>query len=367
MSNMLSEAPSNQIALHDADHSASSLAGMLLLIGLAYALPFALYPTTHALNGPTSPEILNLNFMVGWMGLAHFIYAYKGQAKALSRARKNIAPFIALLLVGVAILLTLRHFLGYVLFSFLMWIYFLPHFVRAEILFTNAGANANTKAGAGASGNSSGNSSGDASVIASNDLLAKSDTATSDKAEPSPSAGVYIFPALAFAFFTFALFGPVEILSNRWNLILLAEATVGAGFLLNLRRQLKDKHLSKYALLAVALIAEGMVWATYRQYMVFQFQQGVYVFHIAMASFYHYLRAYEYACRAGATKGQPVSKMFVLRILAVNVGVIVVGYVLTNYFAEAPTKFVFDVSYFTFWVGLHQFASDVFNWLKRRG
>jgi len=365
MSNMLSEARSNQIALHDADHSASSLAGMLLLIGLAYALPFALYPTTHALNGPTSPEILNLNFMVGWMGLAHFIYAYKGQAKALSRARKNIAPFIALLLVGVAILLTLRHFLGYVLFSFLMWIYFLPHFVRAEILFTNAGANANTTTSA----NASGNSSGDISANAYRDTLAISGNASNDneKAEPSPSAGVYIFPALAFAFFTVALFGPVEILSNRWNLILLAEATVGAGFLLNLRRQLKDKYLSKYALLAVALIAEGMVWATYRQYMVFQFQQGVYVFHIAMASFYHYLRAYEYACRMGAAQGQPVSKMFVLRILAVNVGVIVIGYVLTNYFAEAPTKFVFDVSYFTFWVGLHQFASDVFNLLKRRG
>ncbi|CAN5535886.1 hypothetical protein BH11CYA1_BH11CYA1_48810 [soil metagenome] len=318
--------PPSQIAPRDDDHSASSLAGMLLLIGLAYALPFALYPSTHALNGPTSPEILNLNFMVGWMGLAHFIYAYRGQAKALSRAHQKIAPFIALLLVGVAVLLTLRHFLGYMLFSFLMWIYFLPHFVRAEILFTSAGT---------------------------------------DKPEAAPSAGVYIFPALAFAFFTFALFGPVEILSNRWNLILLAEATVGVGFALNLRRQLKDKQLSKYALLAVALIAEGLVWATYRQYMVFQFQQGVYVFHIAMASFYHYLRAYEYACRMGASKGQPVSKLFLPGILAVNLGVIVIAYVLTNYFAEAPTKFVFDVSYFTFWVGLHQFASDVFNWLKR--
>ena len=340
---MLDAAP-KPIALRDDDHSASSLAGMLLLIGLAYALPFALYPTTHALNGPTSPEILNLNFMVGWMGLAHFIYAYRGQAMALSRARKKIAPFLVLLLLGAILLLTLRHFLGYMLFSFLMWVYFLPHFVRAEILFTNSSA--------------SSSASSDSSSASSSDI-------SNDKPEASATAGVYIFPALAFAFFTFALFGPVEILSNRWNLIILAEGTVGLGFALNLRRQLKDQYLSKYALLAVALIAEGMVWATYRQYMVFQFQQGVYVFHIAMASFYHYLRAYEYACRMSASKGQLVSKKLVAGILAVNVGVIVVGYLLTNYFAEAPTKFIFDVSYFTFWVGLHQYASDVFNWLKR--
>lgn len=327
MTNTLSDAPPNQIGQNEVDCAASSLAGMLLLTGLAYALPFALYPTTHAFNGPTSPEILNLNFLVGWMGLAHFVYAYYGQAKALSRARKKIAPFLALLIVGAAALLTLRHFLGYMMFSFLMWIYFLPHFVRAEILFTNT---------------------------------------LNEKPEASASAGVYIFPALAFAFFTFALFGPVEIISNRWNLILLAEVTIGAGFALNLRRQLKDKQLSKYALLAVALIAEGMVWATYRQYMVFQFQQGIYVFHIAMASFYHYLRSYDYACRMGISRGQPVNKMFVPGILAVNVSVIAIAYGLTNYFADAPTRFVFDVSFFTFWVGLHQYASDVFNWLKRK-
>lgn len=324
----LSDAPANQIALNDADHAAPSLAGMLLLVALAYALPFALYPSTHAFNGPTSPEILNLNFLVGWMGLAHFIYAYYGQAKALSRARKKIAPFLVLLIVGAAVLLELRHLLGYMMFSFVMWIYFLPHFVRAELLFTNT---------------------------------------LSDKPEASAKPGVYIFPALAFAFFTFALFGPVEFISNRWNLILLAEATVVAGFLLNLRQQLKDPQLSKYALLAVALIAEGLVWATYRQYMVFQFQQGVYVFHIAMASFYHYLRSYDYACRMGISRGKPVSKMFVPGILAVNVIVIAIAYGLTNYFSDAPTRFVFDVSFFTFWVGLHQYASDVFNWLKRKG
>ncbi|MDQ5936808.1 MAG: hypothetical protein QG574_4144 [Cyanobacteriota bacterium erpe_2018_sw_21hr_WHONDRS-SW48-000092_B_bin.40] len=323
----LSDAPANQIALNEADHAAPSLAGMLLLVAMAFALPFALYPTTHTYNGPTSHEILNLNFLVGWMGLAHFIYAYYGQAKALSWARKKIAPFLVLLIVGAAVLLELRQLLGYMMFSFVMWIYFLPHFVRAELLFTNT---------------------------------------LNDKPEASAKPGVYIFPALAFAFFTFALFGPVEFISNRWNLILLGEATVVAGFLLNLRQQLKDPQLSKYALLAVALIAEGLVWATYRQYMVFQFQQGVYVFHIAMASFYHYLRAYGYARRIGISKGKPVGKMFLPGILAINFGVIGVGYVLSNYFADAPTRYVFDVSYFTFWVGLHQYASDVFNWLKRK-
>lgn len=323
---MLTDSSSIPIEKSDSDHSASSLAGMLLLTALAYALPFSLYPATHPFNGPTSPEILNLNFMVGWMGLAHFIYAYYGQAKALSRDHKKIAPYLGLLIVGVSVLLTLRHFLGYMLFSFLMWIYFLPHFVRAEILFTNT---------------------------------------PNVKSEVAARPGVYIFPALAFAFFTFALFGPVEFISNRWNLILLAEATLGAGFALGLVRQLKDKQLSIYALLAVALIAEGMVWATYRQYMVFQFQQGIYVFHIAMASFYHYLRSYGYARRMGTLAGTPMNKLFLPGILAVNLSVIAIAYILANYFADAPTRFVFDVSYFTFWVGLHQYASDVFNCLKR--
>lgn len=315
-----------QAAPAETDFAASSLAMMLIFTGLGYALPFALYPLSHSFNGPMGSEILNMYFLVGWMGLAHFIYAYYGQAKALSKMKQNIAPFLGLVIFGALVLVGMRQLLGYMMFSFVMWVYFLPHFVKAEVHFTN--------------------------------VLHKQQTQASN--------GVYLFPAIAFTFFTVAIFGPDSFVSNRWYLIAAALATVGIGLTMGLQRQLKDPALSKYGLLAMFLIGEGLVWGTYRQYMVPQFQQGVYVFHIAMASFYHYFRSYDFAARMGVSKEQPVNKMFLPGIVLVNIAVIAVGYALTSYFASGPTRFVFDVSFFTFWVGLHQYASDVFNWLKRR-
>lgn len=344
------------------DYTGASLAGMLVLVGVAYSLPFALYPSSHQANGPTSPEILNLHFVVAWMGLAHFIYAYRGQAISLLKTKQKILPFLSLLGLGAAILVALRHWLGYMYFSFAMWIYFLPHFVKAELFFSQK---------------------------LNGDSLA----------EISSDARVYLFPAIAFTFFTFALFAPIEIISNRWNVLALALITLASGMALRLKDQLKDPRLSKYALLAIFLIAEGMAWATYRKYMVFQFQQGVYVFHIAMASFYHYLRSYDFAnltshaatkrallnAKENSADEQKPNETKALEeklheakpqttksvslwpgIVAVNLAVIALGYLLSNEWPEAPSKYIFDVSYFTFWVGLHQYASDVFNWLKKQ-
>lgn len=343
------------IAQRNIDYTGASLAGMLVLVGIAYSLPFALYPSSHQANGPTSPEILNLHFVVAWMGLAHFIYAYRGQAISLLKTKQKIFPFLSLLAVGAAVLVALRHWLGYMYFSFAMWIYFLPHFVKAELFFSQRLNSDSTQ-------------------------------------EKSSDARVYLFPAIAFTFFTFALFAPIEIISNRWNVVALALITLGSGLALRLKEQLKDPRLSKYALLAIFLIAEGMVWATYRKYMVFQFQQGVYVFHIAMASFYHYLRSYDFANltkrqntdavkqslpnakeqssevqKPGETTAQTTkSASLWTGIVAVNLAVIGLGYLLSNKWPEAPSKYIFDVSYFTFWVGQHQYASDVFNWLKKQ-
>lgn len=348
------------IAPRNIDYTGASLAGMLVLVGIAYSLPFALYPSSHQANGPTSPEILNLHFVVAWMGLAHFIYAYRGQAISLLKTKQKIFPFLSLLAVGAAALVAMRHWLGYMYFSFAMWIYFLPHFVKAELFFSQRLNSDSTQ-------------------------------------EKSSDARVYLFPAIAFTFFTFALFAPIEIISNRWNVVALALITLGSGLALRLKEQLKDPRLSKYALLAIFLIAEGMVWATYRKYMVFQFQQGVYVFHIAMASFYHYLRSYDFANltkrqntdavkqslpnakepsadeqKPGETKAHEAKPQTTKSaslwpgIVSVNLAVLALGYLLCNKWPEAPSKYIFDVSYFTFWVGLHQYASDVFNWLKKQ-
>lgn len=308
------------------DFTTPSLALMLLLTGFAYSLPVLLFPSNHSLNGSMSSEVLNLYFLVGWMGLAHFIYAYYGQALALKRNPANLAPYLIGVVLGAIVLATMRYFMGFMLFSFLMWIYFLPHFVKAEIHFTT--------------------------VL--------------EKKTVKESAGVYLFPAIAFSFFTFALFGPVEFVSNPWNLILMAVGCLVLGLFLGLKKQLSDRGVSRYALLAIFLIAEALVWATYRKYMVFQFQEGIYVFHIAMASFYHYMRSYDFARRMGISRGEPVTWKYSASIVCVNLVVVLLGYIVLRTSALAPFDYLFDVSYFTFWVGLHQWASDVFNHLKKR-
>ncbi len=183
------------------DFTTPSLALMLLLTGFAYSLPVLLFPSNHSLNGSMSSEVLNLYFLVGWMGLAHFIYAYYGQALALKRNPANLAPYLIGVVLGAIVLATMRYFMGFMLFSFLMWIYFLPHFVKAEIHFTT--------------------------VL--------------EKKKVKESAGVYLFPAIAFSFFTFALFGPVEFVSNPWNLILMAVGCLVLGLFLGLKKQLSDR------------------------------------------------------------------------------------------------------------------------------
>ena len=68
----------------------------------------------------------------------------------------------------------------------------------------------------------------------------------------------------------------------------------------------------------------------------------------------------------GIMKGVPVSWKFSASIVAVNLIVILLGVAVVHMSAPGPAEFVFDVSWFTFLVGLHQYASDVFNWLKRQ-
>jgi hypothetical protein len=308
------------------DYSAPWLGLTFLLTAIGYSLPFLLYPAAHPLNGGMSGEILNLYFLVGWMGLAHFVFAYYGQARAMARQPQRIFPFLSVLVCGTLLLFLLRHWLGSMYFNFLMWIYFLPHFVRAEIHFTN----------------------------------------TLEQKTSPESRGVYLFPAIAFAFFTFALFGPPWFVANRWYLILTAVGCLVVGLSLGLVKQLHVRQFSIYALLALFLLAEGLVWATYRQYMVFQFQQGLYVFHIALASFYHYLRSYDFAGRMGILRGEPVGRKYFLSVFLVNLLVMLFGFsVVHTGSANNPLFLVFDISYFTFWVGLHQFASDLFMWQKR--
>ena len=200
-----------------------------MLTGLGYALPWYLFPG----NTPEIPifghGILNLYCLVAWMGLAHFIYAYRGQLKALRRPGFPVYRFITCVGVGVLALLWLRHALGWILFSFVMWIYFIPHFMNALIHFNRTSQTPPTKA----------------RIV------------------------LYWFPALAFAVFTFAVFGLQYYPMTLQPFILLGTVllSVLAGWLGGIFSQLRNRSHSSVALLAFVFLGEAFVWGSYSRYM----------------------------------------------------------------------------------------------------
>jgi hypothetical protein len=304
------------------DFCSQSLALAFLFAGVAYGLPVKLFPDSHPFASWMSPEILNLYMMVSWMGLAHFIYAYRGQGMTLAKNKSLTAPFAIALSLGALALVGLRGWLGFQLFSFVMWVYFIPHFVKAELHFGN--------------------------VL--------------DQHGAAKGWAIYWFPALCFTYLTFVLFCPFSWVQNPWFAILVGIAVVAIGLPFGVWKQLQDRRISNYMLLAFFIVAEGMVWATYRKYMDFHFQQGIYVFHIALASFYHYFRSYDFAGRMMRNTKRGAS--FLIGVAVVNLAVIAVAFTVVHLAALASLAVIFDVAYFTFWVGLHQFSSDVFGYLR---
>jgi hypothetical protein len=231
---------------------APALALTFVFAGLGYAFPVLLFPEDYFLNGSISTEILNLNFLVAWMGLAHFVFAYSGQAKTLHNSEKSKTwLYLSSLFLGAAALILFRKIIGGRFFDFVMWVYFIPHFVKAEVRFFR----------------------GLRPELRSSGWI------------------LYWFPALAFAFLTFALFGPKLLTVAPPLLIGVTVGCITIGYLGGVKNQLQDPNHAKYALLAFFFIGEGLVWGTYSKYMTPQFRQGVYVFHIAVASFYHYLQS----------------------------------------------------------------------------
>lgn len=306
------------------DFRALSVCLAFLCTAAAYALPFWLFPTAYRLNGPMSPEIVNLYAFVSWMGIAHFVYAYHGQAMALKNMPAKIVLFLSLLALGAVALICLRAFMGWMLFSVAMWIYFIPHFVKAELHFGNV-----LEAGA----------------------------------EQNHGWSVYWFPTLTFAFVAFALFMPMNIVSNHWLVLLLAIGITVLGIIGGALRALNHKSTSGYMVLAFFLLAEGLVWATYRKYMSFQFQQGVFVFHVALASFYHYFRSYDFALRTKFNEQPQQKTRYLCGIALTNATVVATGAFCLQ---TALVPWLFDVYFFTFWVGLHQLSSDLFSVLRNR-
>jgi hypothetical protein len=115
-------------------------------------------------------------------------------------------------------------------------------------------------------------------------------------------------------------------------------------------------------LLALFFIAEGLVWGTYSRYSGPMFLTGVYIFHIAAGSYFHYLGSYFVAhARAGAKD----VLLHPLAILTVNFAIVALGFAAARSAALGWLDPILGVQWFTLWVAVHLVTSDLFPAVKR--
>ena len=305
-----------------------ALALTFLMLGVGYSLPFRLVKDMPAgvWSGSIAPEVLNLYALTAFAGWAHFLYAGRGQWGALARLEwRWQAGFWALVTAALAILAGLRALLGVGLFSALAWIWFIAHFVRAETVFAG------------------------------------------DAAGRQSAWRTSLPPVASFAWLTAVLFNAGHIQQNRWLLLAGTLALAAAVLALDGWRQL-FRGGQKLPLIALFFLGEALVWGTYGAYMTPAFRTGVYVFHVAGASFFHYMGSYAYGRERTGDRWMGIGP-----VLAVNLGVIALGWaVAADWSAPAAQTVrwaltpVLGVEWFTLWVALHLAASDLLPVWRRR-
>jgi hypothetical protein len=288
-----------------------ALALTFLLLGIGYSLPLRLVPVPprHIWERSLASEILNLYALTAFAGWSHFAYAWRGQWLASRRysCTSRIA-YWATVCALLLVLLALRSWFGVAAFSLLAWVYNIAHFVKAEEFFSGV----------------------------------------------KETRSAYYCPVAAFAWFTLCLFqiGP---LSNP--LLVFAGSTALAVLTLVLGGwRMLGKGAVLLPLLTLFLFGETMVWSSYGKYMSDSFRVGIYIFHIAAASFYHYLTAYFYAESRGKGRENTLKSS---AILAVNLFMILIGAATGWLHGMRWLQPLFGVEWFTLWVALHLAASDL--------
>jgi hypothetical protein len=284
-----------------------------LLLGAGYANPLRLVSRFPAgmWEGQLSFEVLNLYALVVFLGWAHFVYAWQGQWKASGRLTAGRRAFYwGLVLVALVVLAGLRSWMGVAVFSLLAWVYNIAHFIKAEVYFAGA-----------------------------------------------KERGGFYSPVIAFAWFTLVLFqvGPLGRPGFAiGGSLLFAIALLAAGDW----RALAEGQI-RLPVLTSFLLGEALLWTAYGRYMSPAFRVGIYVFHIAAASFFHYLSSYFYA--SGRSRfTQPVT------IVGINVGFLCAGYVVAHVGALSWATVWLGPEWFTLWVALHLVGSDLLPWWRKR-
>ena len=308
----MSEAPSSRPYL--------AMGLTFLLLGIGFANPTALvlrFPP-GMWDGFLSPPALNLYALTVFLGWGHFVYAWHGQWRATgTMPMPRRASYWLTVLAVLGLLVAARGAIGVALFSLVTWVYNISHFIKAERHFGRGVSHGST------------------------------DAATS-----------FYMPTIAFAWLTVTLFniGPFgdRLVVFVGSLVLAAAALLAGDWKALVRGNVA------WPLLTLFLLSESLVWNAYGPTQSFII--GVYVMHVAAASFFHYLGGYFFAQRGEQTR--PIHRP--VTIVVVNLLALLIGCAVARYDTLRPLQFLFGPEWFTLWVALHLIGSDLLPVWKHR-
>jgi hypothetical protein len=299
----------------------------LLIIALSFALPLPLVPESQkrAVSDLLTPEAANVYACVAWAGWAHFIFAFRGQAKTLSaQSSRSVATYIAAIAFALVCLLGIRWSIGPTIFGAIVWVYFIDHFIKAEQHFEGSVS----------------------------------------KGAPAIARWIASYqPILSFGWLSIVLLNFGQVSSNSWvlwgiSLLLAATVLIFGGW-----QKLLDGDYRR-PLLALFFIAEALIWGAISHYMHPTFMIGIYIVHIAGGSYLHYLGSYRYAQNRSKP---PDPFLAAFAIVGVNLVIGVMGYLTAHFDSFRWLNPVLGIEWFSLWVALHLIISDLFPALKSLG
>lgn len=303
------------------------LALTFLLIGLSFALPLSLVPPTaqRAFSDRLSAETANVYALVAWAGWAHFLYAFRGQFTALSQNRDGMrsgrigAYFVSLAAI-TGILLLARSFFGIAVFSGVVWMYFIDHFIKAEESFEGKRERTSMLS----------------RWIASYQTL------------------------LTFGWLSLVLLNVADIDWNHWLIWTVSLALAVIVLACGGAKKLIAGEV-RQPMLSLFFVAEALVWGAFSRYGGPVFLTGVYIFHIAAGSYFHYLGSYFMANTRSKARDFWLTP---IGILLTNAVIAIIGFTVTRAPVLGWLSPVLGIEWFTVWVGLHLVASDLFPLIK---
>lgn len=296
-----------------------------LLIGLTFAIPLQL--TSRPGPFEFSKEVSNVYACVAWAGWAHFLYAFRGQFVALTKSTDKLVftkvlVFAIVALLSLAMLAVTRWAITPAVFGAVTWIYFIDHFIKAEEHFEGH-------------------------------LMGS---------EPIWKRWIRSYqPLMTFGWLTMVLLNIANVTSNMWllwgmSLSLAAMVFVFGGW----------NHLSsgrgRIPLVCLFFIAEALVWGAFTRYGGSNFLKGVYAFHIAAGSYFHYLGSYFYGI--GQSRGED-KILHPATILVIHVAIFLLGF-WTSHNEPIPwLEPILSPAWFTLWVAFHLVMSDFFPMIRK--